>query len=236
MTDAPERPDFSVCDNEQTMKIVESTLYSLWSAANELARIRPRSPRFRVTLFGSSRITEGDPTYREVVELCRRLAERGCDIVTGGGPGLMQAANEGERLGDRAGRTRSLGIRVSLPFEQGVNPFVEQVYFHRSFFTRLHHFVRVSDAFVVVPGGIGTTLELLMVWQLLQVRQMSGVPLLVLGSMWQELVEWARRHMVGGPTRLASPEDVEIPVCVRSADEAFTILAARIDESEAGHV
>jgi uncharacterized protein (TIGR00730 family) len=233
MSDAPERPGHSVCDNEETTKIIESTLHSLWSAANELARVRPRSARFRVTIFGSSRIAPGDPVYREVVELSRRLAERGCDIVTGGGPGLMQAANEGERLGDPEDRTRSVGIRISLPFEQGVNPFVETVYIHRTFFTRLHHFVRISDAFVVVPGGIGTTLELFMVWQLLQVRQAAGVPLLVLGSMWHELVEWARCNMTGGSTHLASPADMDIPVCVSSADEAFARLEEHIDRAAA---
>ncbi|MEI4926893.1 LOG family protein, partial [Klebsiella pneumoniae] len=92
------------------------------------------------------------------------------DIVTGGGPGLMQAANEGAAQVRAPERNRSVGIRVDLPFEQEANPFVEQAYEHGTFFTRLHHFVLVSDAFVVVPGGIGTVLEMMMVWQLLQVR------------------------------------------------------------------
>jgi uncharacterized protein (TIGR00730 family) len=224
---APDKPAPD-CD-ENTAKIIEQTLFGLWSAANELARVRFPSDRFRVTIFGSARVQRGDPTYGEVVRLARRLAEIGCDIVTGGGPGLMQAANEGEQLGDPDGKTRSLGIRVHLPFEQDANPFVEKIYAHRTFFTRLHHFVRVSDAFVVVPGGIGTALELLMVWQLLQVKHVSGVPLILVGTMWQELVEWARRHMVEGELQMASGGDIEIPHCVQTGDVAADIIEAVLE-------
>ena len=97
------------------------------------------------------------------------LAEMGCDIVTGGGPGLMQAANEGAA----SCQAESIGIRVDLPFEQEVNSFVTQAFEHRTFFTRLHQFVLTSDAYVVAPGGIGTVLETMMIWQLLQVRHLA---------------------------------------------------------------
>ena len=86
---------------------------------------------------------------------------------------------EGEELG---GGVRSIGVRIKLPFEQGANPFVEQLYTHETFYTRLHQFVRLSSAFIVVGGGIGTTLETLMVWQLLQVRQVTDVPLMLTGG------------------------------------------------------
>ena len=89
------------------------------------------------------------------------FASLGCDIVTGGGPGLLQAANEGANSDGAPG---SMGIRVELPLEYEVNPFVEQALEHETFFTRLHHFVIASDAFVVVPDGIGTVLEMLMIW------------------------------------------------------------------------
>jgi uncharacterized protein (TIGR00730 family) len=145
----------------------------------------------------------------------------GCDIITGGGPGLMQAANEGV---DLSGESESLGIRVDLPFEQEVNPFVELAYEHRTFFTRLHHFVLASDAFIVAPGGIGTVLETMMIWQLLQVRHLEHTPLIMVGKMWPGLVEWVREAMLSFETPLINPEDVGIPVCVANADEAIAII------------
>ena len=145
----------------------------------------------------------------------------GCDIVTGGGPGLMQAANEGAA---GAGAAGSVGIRVELPFEQDVNPFVEHAFEHGTFFTRLHHFVIASDAFVVVPGGIGTVLETLMVWQLLQVRHVDHVPLILVGKMWRGLVDWASSSMLDPRLPLASPDDLKIPVCLDTADEAIAVV------------
>ena len=133
----------------------------------------------------------------------------------------MQAANEGASLGGAPG---SVGIRVELPFEQDVNPFVEQAFEHETFFTRLQHFVIASDAFVVVPGGIGTVLEMLMIWQLLQVRHVGNVPLILVGKMWQGLVEWARLSMLDPRLALASAEDLQIPICLDTADEAIEIV------------
>jgi hypothetical protein len=149
----------------------------------------------------------------------------GCDIVTGGGPGLMRAANEGAAEAGEGDRSRSYGVRVDLPFEQEVNPFVEQAFEHRTFFTRLHQFVLMSDAFVVVPGGIGTALETLMVWQLLQVRHLEDrTPLILIGKMYSYLVDWAREHMLNPEFPLANPEDMRIPLCVNSADEAIAVI------------
>ncbi len=121
---------------------------------NKLTRFR-RSTResFRVTIFGSARLKPGSPAYDAVKQLAAELAAMGCDIVTGGGPGLMQAANEGAASVDPTALGRSVGIRVDLPFEQTLNPFVGQAYEHRALFSRLHHFMILSDAFVVVPGG-----------------------------------------------------------------------------------
>src|SRR5206468_4997616 len=119
---------------------------------------------------------------------------------------------------------RSVGIRVELPFEQEVNPFVEQAFEHKTFFTRLHHFVLTSDAFVVAPGGIGTVLELMMIWQLLQVRHLNDTPLLLVGKMWADLVDWARTHLVASLPPLAKPEDMTIPRCVNTADEAIALI------------
>ena len=134
----------------------------------------------------------------------------------------MQAANEGASLAGTT--TGSMGIRVDLPFEQDVNPFVEQAFEHETFFTRLHHFVIASDAFVVVPGGIGTVLETLMVWQLLQVRHVDDVPLILVGKMWKGLVDWATVSMLDPRLALANAEDLQIPRCVDTADEAIALI------------
>lgn len=209
----------------RTMKVVESAINELWSVVNELSRVQPeRRDRFRVAVFGSARTRPGLHLYEEVTELARQLAERGCDIVTGAGPGLMAAANEGENLGDPDGSTRSVGLSVFLPFEDEINPFVELAYEHRTFFSRLAQFVRLANAFVIVDGGIGTTLETMMVWQLLQVRHIAGVPLILVGPMWRELVGWARRHMVEVDDQLASPADLEIPICVDTVAGAMGAL------------
>jgi uncharacterized protein (TIGR00730 family) len=154
----------------------------------------------------------------------------GCGIVTGGGPGLMQAANEGAAMAGPEAKERSMGIRVHLPFEQGTNPFIGQVFEHRTFFSRLHHFVLVSEAFVVLPGGIGTTMELMMVWQLLQVRKLQKTPLILLGDMWEELVEWSRKYMLQPEFQMANKEDLLIPQCVKTAVETIALIRSAHEE------
>ena len=189
---------------------------------NTLTRLRPsKRDRYRVAIFGSARAQPGSFVYEEVKRSAAAFAAMGCDIVTGGGPGLMQAANEGASL---AGATGSVGIRVDLPFEQDVNPFVEQAFEHETFFTRLHHFVIASDAFVVVPGGIGTVLETLMIWQLLQVRHVENVPLILVGKMWKGLVEWASASMLDPRLALAKRRGSPIPLCLDTADEAIALV------------
>jgi predicted Rossmann-fold nucleotide-binding protein len=117
-----------------------------------------------------------------------------------------------------------VGIRVELPFEQETNPFVGLAYEHRTFFSRLHHFMIVSDAFVVVPGGIGSLLELSLAWQLLQVRQLYNTPLILIGKMWAELVEWSRRSMLIKGSELASEIDFTIPHCVNTIEETIDLI------------
>src|SRR5262245_41994813 len=140
----------SLADEEAVKQVLVGAVLGLWEVVNKLTRLRPsRRERYRVTIFGSARAQPGSWVYTEVKHLASALAEMGCDIVTGGGPGLMQAANEGAAQVNAPERNRSVGIRVDLPFEQDVNPFVEQAFEHQTFFTRLHHFVLASDAFVV---------------------------------------------------------------------------------------
>jgi predicted Rossmann-fold nucleotide-binding protein len=136
----------------------------------------------------------------------------------------MQAANEGAQEAAAAGLIQNIGIRVDLPFEQAVNPFVGQSFEHETFFTRLHQFVLMSDAFIVAPGGIGTVLESTMIWQLLQVRHLQDTPLIFAGKMWQGLVDWSSEWMLRPGFELASPEDMKIPRCVDTADEAVALI------------
>ena len=212
----------SLSDEEAVKKVLVDSVLGLWDVVNNLTRLRPsRRDRYRVTIFGSARAKPGTVAYEETKRAAKALAAMGCDIITGGGPGLMQAANEGV---DAAGGARSMGIRVDLPFEQEVNPFVELAYEHRTFFTRLHHFVLASDAFIVAPGGIGTVLETMMIWQLLQVRHLQQTPLILVGKLWPGLVEWVRSTMLSFETPLINDNDVDIPICVANADEAIEII------------
>lgn len=213
------------CENEETLQLVEHALMNLWGVANDLSRIRPPGDRYRVTIFGSARAKPEDELYAQVRDLSRRLSEMGCDIITGGGPGLMQAANEGHQLGDPENERESLGVRIALPFEQGSNPFVETIYTHRTFFTRLHQFMRLSNAFIVADGGIGTTLETLLVWQLIQVNHVTDVPLVLVGEMWSELQGWARRHMANRDQPLAGADEVDLARCVPDFDAAYELIA-----------
>jgi uncharacterized protein (TIGR00730 family) len=216
----------SLDDEEGVARVVTQSILGLWDVVNNLTRLRPVQWRgFRVTIFGSARAEPGTLAYEHVKRLARELTEMGCEIVTGGGPGLMQAANEGAAAAAaRADEGGSIGIRIQLEFEQHTNPFVGQAYEHRTFFSRLHHFVLLSHAFVVVPGGIGTTLEALMIWQLLQVRKLYGTPLIMIGRMWPGFVAWAREHMLGVEPHLADPVDLAIPQCVAGVDEAVAII------------
>jgi uncharacterized protein (TIGR00730 family) len=206
-------PLVPLSDERGALEILTRSVLGLWETVNNLTRLRPtKRERYRVTIFGSARVDPHHWVYAAVRNVSAELTRLGCDIVTGGGPGLMQAANEGVKLADPDGaHQKSVGIRVELPFEQDVNAFVTQAFEHKTFFTRLHHFVLVSDAFIVTPGGIGTVLETLMVWQLLQVRHLHDTPLILAGHFWDGLLEWTKSAMLKPDIPLISPEDLKIP-------------------------
>ena len=215
----------SLGDEHQVLEVVTATAYKLWDAVNTLTRLRPtKRSRYQVTIFGSARVPSDHWVYQAVRDLATELARLDCVIITGGGPGLMRAANEGVHVANPSASEGSVGIRVDLPFEQEVNAFVTEAFEHGTFFTRLHQFVLMSDAFVVVPGGIGTVLETMMVWQLLQVRKLHNTPLILAGKMYAELVEWCSRHMLRPDVPLASPEDMRIPVCVDDGPAIVRII------------
>lgn len=212
-------------DEDASVALLERAITGLWEVVNDLTRFRRTTRQnYRVTIFGSARIQPGTPAYEAVKKLAAELSIMGCDILTGGGPGLMQAANEGAHSTDPQGLRRSVGINIELPFEQEVNPFVSQAYGHRTFFSRLHHFMIASDAFIVVPGGIGSLLELSLAWQLLQVRKVYNTPLILVGKMWAELVDWGRRTMLQEGNALASAEDFAIPQCVDTIEQTVALV------------
>jgi uncharacterized protein (TIGR00730 family) len=235
MTDTPPRfgPSNAVRidDEDAVAALLQGSIKGLWAVIDQLTRLRrSRRANYRVSIFGSARLQPGTRAYDEVKRLAAELARMGCDIVTGGGPGLMQAANEGAASVETGSGEHSVGIRIALPFEQHVNPFVGDAHEHQTFFSRLHHFALVSDAFVVVPGGVGTLLEMAMAWQLLQVRHLHNVPLVLVGAMWPGLLAWARGAMLQPGHELASPEDLALPICVAGVEEAVALLRARREE------
>ena len=187
---------------------------------------------FRVCIFGSARIDPGSPFYRQVEDLASALASRGIDIVTGGGPGLMEAANKGAKAGGI--KSRSIGLPIDLPFETDANSHLDVKHQHRRFSSRLDEFMRISHAVIVTPGGIGTCLELFYTWQLMQVGHIKQRPLILLGSeMWNSLMKWLVDHPL--QQELMSQRDFEMLIVVNSVDEVLTALEPEIVKFRAEH-
>lgn len=187
----------------------------------------PDPERFRVVIFGSARIHAGDSIYEQVRRLARLLGREGMDVVTGGGPGLMEAANRGHREGredptslDLA--SKSYGLNIKLPFEQGFNPHVDIKHEFNRFSERLDHFMGLANAVVVAPGGVGTLLELAYTWQLMQVEHICNVPIVLLGEMWRDFLRWVQQWPL--EKALLDLEDSELLFLARSCDEAFEVV------------
>ena len=147
-----------------------------------------------VTIFGSARTAPGDPYYERAVETARMLAEEGFPVITGGGPGIMEAANRGCQEGNGL----SIGCNIELPFEQGLNPYVERAINFRYFFVRKTMFVKYSTAFVVFPGGYGTMDELFEALTLIQTGKIRHFPVILFGrDYWKGIVDWLRERVAG---------------------------------------
>src|SRR5205823_213211 len=165
------------------------TLEEYWHLDTHLRTLEDTN--FRVCLFGSARITAADPLYYTVFDLSHALAARGMDVITGGGPGLMEAANAGVRSAHHE-KSRSYGLTLDTPtLVELPNSHLDIKSSHKRFSSRLDEFVRLSHGVVVAPGGIGTLLELMYVWQLLQVGMIEPRPVVLLGAtFWNGFLRW----------------------------------------------
>ncbi len=149
---------------------------------------------FRVAIFGSARLRKNDKVYRQVFQLAKEIGKHKFDVVTGGGPGLMEAANAGHEEGDKGKKADSIGLIIKLPWESRGNKHLEIKKEFARFSKRLDTFMALSKVAVIMPGGIGTCLELFYAWQLVQVQHIKPIPIILVGKMWEELVKWIKKY------------------------------------------
>ena len=174
-----------------------------------------RIDRPAVSIFGSARVREGHPAYEQAREVGRRFAEAGFAVVTGGGPGVMEAANRGAREGDGL----SVGFNIELPHEQHENPYLDIELTFRHFYARKTMFVKAAEGFVIFPGGFGTLDELFESLTLIQTGKVLHFPVvLVDGDYWQGLLGWLRDRLLA--EGMISPDDVELLHVTDSTEEA----------------
>jgi uncharacterized protein (TIGR00730 family) len=176
-----------------------------------LARLGPA-----VSIFGSARIKPADPMYEAAEEVGRRLVQEGFAVITGGGPGVMEAANRG--ASDAGGD--SVGCNIELPFEQGMNAWVNIAINFRYFFVRKTMFVKYAEAFVIFPGGFGTMDELFEALTLIQTGKVRDFPIILFGTAyWGGMLDWIRTTML--LEGKIGQNDLDLLVCTDSIDEAI---------------
>ncbi len=187
----------------------------------ELAELGPA-----VSLFGSARTSEDDPYYKATVETARLLAEAGLAVITGGGPGIMEAGNRGARHGGGV----SVGLNIELPFEQHHNPYLDIALDHRYFFTRKVMFVKYAQAYVIFPGGFGTLDELFESLTLIQTGKISNFPVIMFGSeYWSGLLNWLKDTMLARGN--ISPADLDLIIVTDSPEEVRDLIRQSMIES-----
>jgi uncharacterized protein (TIGR00730 family) len=168
-----------------------------------------------VSVFGSARTAEGDPMYEAARDLGRRLARAGFAVITGGGPGIMEAANRGAR--DANGL--SIGCNIELPHEQGTNPYVDLAVNFRYFFCRKTAFLKYAEGFALFPGGFGTLDEFFEALTLIQTRKVQRFPVVLFNSSyWGGLLDWVRQQVLAH--QRIDPEDLELVTVTDSTEEA----------------
>lgn len=179
-----------------------------------------------VSFFGSARVSDQDPTYQQCVETARLIGEAGFNVITGGGPGLMQAANQGA---SEAGVV-SVGCNIELPFEQHVNPYVDLEIDFRYFFVRKTMFVKYAQAFVIFPGGYGTLDELFESLTLIQTGKVRDFPVVLVGTdYWRGLIEWIRDTVTA--QGMVSAEGLDLIFCTDSPQEVADYVVHHYNEN-----
>ena len=207
-----ERPAVAVQRTEaQRLERIERELAAGFEALAGIA--------FGVSFFGSARVAPEHPDYALARATARRLGEAGFAVITGGGPGIMEAANRGAQ---EAGAT-SVGLNIDLPFEQGANAFQDISLRFHYFFTRKVMFVRYASAFVVFPGGFGTLDELFEALLLIQTGKVRHFPVVLVGvTFWAGLVDWLRERLAANA--LIAPADLELFTTTDDPDEVVGVV------------
>ncbi len=175
-----------------------------------------------VSIFGSARTTEDDKYYKLSIEIAEKLVELGFGVITGGGPGIMEAGNKGAQNAGGA----SVGLNIELPFEQDGNPYIDRDKFINFdyFFVRKVMFVKYSQGFIGMPGGFGTLDELFEVITLIQTKKIKRVPIVLVGSsFWSEMVNWIKTSLLEKENNI-SPKDMDLFTIVDTADEAVNVI------------
>jgi len=181
-----------------------------------------KTKSFRVAIFGSARTKPDDELYQQVYGLAKEIGEHHFDVVTGGGPGMMEAANAGHHAGDPDNESDSIGLTIQLPWEAEGNKHLELRKHFKKFSYRLDTFMDLSHVVVVTPGGIGTCLELFYTWQLIQVKHIKPIKIIVIGEMWEKLIEWVKDYPLA--SGLISPKDMDCVHIVHSNEEAMELI------------
>jgi uncharacterized protein (TIGR00730 family) len=167
---------------------------------------RKSDKHFRVAIFGSARIEKNDPHYNQIYILAKMISAEGIDVITGGGSGIMEAANKGHREGRKDKKAHSYGLRIKLPKEQRSNKHLDIKEEFNRFSNRLDYFMHLSNVVVVAPGGVGTLLEFIYTWQLIQVHQTCNIPIILMGKMWNPFIKWVEKWPLAN--NLISKEDM----------------------------
>ena len=180
-----------------------------------------------VSVFGSARMTEADPLYEVCVETTDKLAQAGFAIITGGGPGVMEAANKGAKLGGAP----SVGLNIELPEEQEPNAYQDVSLYFRYFFARKVMFVKYAMAFVILPGGFGTLDEFFESLTLIQTQKIKDFPVILLGAdYWRGLIDWLRSTVVHGGKITSS--DMDLFTCTDNPDEVVKIVSKAWEQTK----
>ena len=174
-----------------------------------------------VAIFGSARTQPEDKYYRDAVEIAKRLTKLGFGIITGGGPGIMEAGNKGAKEGGGA----SVGLNINLPFEQSANPYidVDKLINYDYFFVRKTIFMKYAQGYIAMPGGFGTLDELSEALTLIQTDKLVSFPVILYGKdYWSGLLDWFHNTLI--TNHMISPEDFDIYKVVDTVDEAVAII------------